>query len=71
MLFVHPDIDMIPLRNMDLSIEGFLERAENDERGACENCAYVIPTYEIDSDSPEILPANKRELVENYLKVNE
>ena len=68
-----PDIDMIPRRDMDLGLEDFLRRAEEEKEGEGVNpefpchdgkCAFVVPTYEIDSNDPAKIPANKSQLVE-------
>merc|ERR1711970_1394695 len=44
-----PDIDMVPTPGMDLQLERFIKKQE--ERNNCTKCAYVIPTYEISSNS--------------------
>lgn len=49
------DIDIIPSFNMTITLEEFLQ---ND---ICDKCAYVIPTYELDSRVR--FPQNKTELI--------
>lgn len=57
-----PDIDMVPgYPTMYQELEEFLERQEKLET-PCSKCAYVIPTYEIASETDH-LPANKTELL--------
>ena len=56
-----PDIDMVPTPGMDLQLETFIKKQE--EMNNCTKCAYVIPTYEITSNSTH-LPSNKTELLQ-------
>lgn len=56
-----PDIDMIPTPGMDMRLETFLRK--DQETNNCTKCAFVIPTYEIASDSTH-LPRNKTELIQ-------
>jgi len=56
-----PDIDMVPTPGMDTQLETFIKKQE--ERNNCTKCAYVIPTYEISSNSTH-LPSNKTELLQ-------
>ena len=56
-----PDIDMVPTPGMDLQLETFIKKQE--EMNNCTKCAYVIPTYEISSNSTH-LPSNKTELLQ-------
>jgi len=56
-----PDIDMVPTPGMDLQLETFIKKQE--EMNNCTKCAYVIPTYEISSNSTH-LPRNKTELLQ-------
>jgi len=56
-----PDIDMVPTPGMDMQLERFIKKQE--ERNNCTKCAYVIPTYEISSNSTH-LPSNKTELLQ-------
>ena len=56
-----PDIDMVPTPGMDLQLETFIKKQE--EMSNCTKCAYVIPTYEISSNSTH-LPSNKTELLQ-------
>jgi len=56
-----PDIDMVPTPGMDLQLEAFIKKQE--ESNNCTKCAYVIPTYEISSNSTH-LPRNKTELLQ-------
>ena len=66
-----PDIDMIPQRNMQSQLETFLQAEEvsniNRKKGDT-MLAYVIPTYEIDSNSSQGIPSNKKELM-GFLEV--
>ena len=59
-----PDIDMVPTPGMDLHLETFLQR--DQENNNCTKCAFVIPTYEISRNSTH-LPRNKSELL-TYVK---
>ena len=57
-----PDIDMIPIPNLDLELEQFLGTVEVQ---SCSNCAYVVPTYEIHENVTD-MPKDKDELVELF-----
>ena len=53
------DIDMIPVRGLDLHLETFVDRPEIE---MCGDCAFVVPTYEI-SYSAVRYPESKRDLL--------
>ncbi|XP_071514113.1 beta-1,4-glucuronyltransferase 1-like [Panulirus ornatus] len=58
-----PDIDMVSIPGMAGALNSFLRREETQQ---CAECAFIIPTYEIDIRSPSN-PMNKLELM-SFLK---
>ena len=52
---------------MDSQLEEFLSTIDDEDEK--QQRAFVLPVYEVDTKDPDALPADKRDLLTNYIKV--